>query len=117
VTNISANVLAWGTVRNIEPSRYAAGTACITVEGHQEDSRDPWIYKTADYGKTWKLITNGIPHSMLSYAHCVREDPVRQGLLYVGTENGIKFSHDDGGNWEALQTIRPNRPVYWSMVK
>ncbi len=119
-TNLTKNIpnmLSWGTVSNIEPSRYNAGTAYITVDGHQENNRDPWIYKTNDYGKTWKLITNGIPHSMLSYAHCVREDPKRQGLLYVGTENGIYVSYDDGENWDPLQFNLPHAPVYWITVQ
>ena len=119
-TNLTKNIpnmLPWGTVSNIEASRYNAGTAYFTVDGHQENNRDPWIYKTADYGKTWKLITNGIPHSMLSYAHCVREDPVRQGLLYVGTENGIYVSYDDGENWEPVQNNLPHAPVYWITVQ
>jgi photosystem II stability/assembly factor-like uncharacterized protein len=117
VTKNIPNMLSWGTVSNIEASRYNAGTAYITVDGHQENNRDPWIYKTADYGKTWKQITNGIPHSMLSYAHCVREDPVRQGLLYVGTENGIYVSYDDGANWEPLQNNLPHAPVYWITIQ
>lgn len=117
VTKNIPNMLSWGTVSNIEPSRYSAGTAYLTVDGHQVNNRDPWIYKTADFGKTWKLITNGIPHSMLSYAHCVREDPVRQGLLYVGTENGIYVSYDDGANWQPLQNNLPRAPVYWITVQ
>ncbi len=117
VTKNIPNMLPWGTVSNIEPSRYNAGTAYITVDGHQVNNRDPWIYKTTDYGKTWKLIVNGIPKSMLSYAHCVREDPVRQGLLYVGTENGIYVSYDDGGSWQALQNNLPHAPVYWITVQ
>jgi photosystem II stability/assembly factor-like uncharacterized protein len=117
VTKNIPNMLPWGTVSNIEPSRYNAGTAYITVDGHQVNNRDPWIYKTADYGKTWKLIVNGIPKSMLSYAHCVREDPVRQGLLYVGTENGIYVSYDDGANWQPLQNNLPHAPVYWITVQ
>ena len=117
VTKNISNMLAWGTVSNIEASRYNAGTAYITVDGHQVNNRDPWIYKTSDYGKTWKLITNGIPHSMLSYAHCVREDPVRQGLLYVGTENGVYVSYDDGANWQPLQMNLPHAPVYWINVQ
>src|SRR5215467_2065429 len=119
-TNLTKNIpnmLPWGTVSNIEPSRYNAGTAYLTVDGHQENNRDPWIYKTTDYGKTWKLITNGIPHTMLSYAHCVREDPTRQGLLYVGTENGIYVSYDDGANWQPLQNNLPHAPVYWITVQ
>jgi photosystem II stability/assembly factor-like uncharacterized protein len=117
VTKNIPNMLPWGTVSNIEASRYNAGTAYLTVDGHQVNNRDPWIYKTSDYGKTWKQITNGIPKSMLSYAHCVREDPVRQGLLYAGTENGIYVSYDDGNNWQALQMNLPHAPVYWITVQ
>jgi hypothetical protein len=54
---------------------------------------------------------------MLSYAHCVREDPVRQGLLYAGTENGLYVSFDDGQNWEPLQSNLPRAPVYWMVVQ
>jgi photosystem II stability/assembly factor-like uncharacterized protein len=107
----------WGTVDNIEASRYDAGTAYLTVDGHQVNNRDPWVYKTADYGKSWTLITNGIPHNMLSYAHCVREDPVRKGLLYLGTEGGLFVSFDDGKNWQPLQSGLPHAPVYWLTVQ
>ena len=119
-TNVTGNIpnmLPWGTVSNIEASRYDPGTAYITVDGHQVNNRDPWVYKTNDYGKTWKQITNGIPHNMLSYAHCVREDPTRQGLLYLGTEGGMFVSHDDGANWQPLQNNLPNAPVYWIVVQ
>ena len=87
VTKNIPNLPPWGTVGNIEPSRYDAGTAYLTVDLHQVNNRDPFVYKTTDYGKTWRAIINGIPKSMLSYAHCIREDPVRRGLLYLGTEN------------------------------
>ncbi len=117
VTKNIPNMLSWGTVSNIEASRYNAGTAYITVDGHQVNNRDPFIYKTTDYGKTWKAITNGIPHTMLSYAHCVREDLVRQGLLYVGTEGGIFVSYDDGTNWQPLQMNLPHAPVYWITIQ
>jgi photosystem II stability/assembly factor-like uncharacterized protein len=119
-TNVTKNIpgmLDWGTVSNIEPSRYDAGTAYITVDGHQVNNRDPFVFKTTDYGKTWTSITNGIPHSMLSYAHCVREDPVRKGLLYLGTENALYISFDDGKNWQPLQTELPHVPVYWMTVQ
>jgi uncharacterized membrane protein YgcG len=117
VTKNIPNMLAWGTVSNIEASRYDAGTAYITVDGHQVNNRDPFVYKTTDYGKTWTAITNGIPHSMLSYAHCVREDPVRKGLLYLGTENALYVSFDDGKNWQPLQSGLPHAPVYWIAVQ
>jgi len=119
-TNVTKNIPdlpKWGTVSNIEPSRYEAGAAYITVDFHQVNNRDPYIYKTKDYGKTWKAITNGIPRSMLSYAHCIREDPVRRGLLYAGTENGLYVSFDDGEKWEPLQGNLPRAPVYWMVIQ
>jgi photosystem II stability/assembly factor-like uncharacterized protein len=117
VTKNIPNLLDWGTVSNIEASRYDAGTAYITVDGHQVNNRDPFVYKTADYGHTWTAITNGVPHSMLSYAHCVREDPVRKGLLYLGTENALYLSFDDGKNWQPFQSGLPHAPVYWIAVQ
>jgi photosystem II stability/assembly factor-like uncharacterized protein len=117
VTKNIPNLLDWGTIDNIEPSRYDAGTAYLTVDGHQVNNRDPWVYKTTDYGKSWTLITRGIPHNMLSYAHCVREDPVRRGLLYLGTEGGLYVSFDDGKNWQPLQSGLPHAPVYWLTVQ
>jgi photosystem II stability/assembly factor-like uncharacterized protein len=119
-TNVTKNIsgmLAWGTISNIEASRYNAGVAYITVDGHQVNNRDPLIFKTTDYGKTWKSITNGIPHTMLSYAHCVREDPVRPGLLYAGTEGGLFVSYDDGANWQSFQGNLPHAPVYWITIQ
>ena len=119
-TNVTKNIPdlpPFGTVSNIEPSRYDAGTAYLTVDFHQVNNRDPFIYRTKDYGQTWKAITNGIPRSMLSYAHCVREDPSRPGLLYVGTENGLYVSFDDGEKWEPLQSNLPRVPVYWMVVQ
>ena len=117
VTKNIPNLPPWGTVGNIEPSRYDAGTAYLTVDLHQVNNRDPFVYKTTDYGETWRAITNGIPRSMLSYAHCIREDPVRRGLLYLGTENAIYVSFDDGENWQSLQTNMPHAPVYWIAVQ
>jgi photosystem II stability/assembly factor-like uncharacterized protein len=119
-SNVTKNIPGlppWGTVSNIEPSRYNAGAAYITVDLHQVNNRDPFVYKTSDYGKTWTAITNGIPHTMLSYAHCVREDPTRAGLLYLGTEGGLFVSFNDGANWEPLQANLPHAPVYWLVVQ
>ncbi len=118
--NVTANIPGlppWGTVSNIEASRWDAGSAYITVDFHQMNNRDPFIYKTADFGKTWTSITSGIPHSMLSYAHCIREDPVRRGLLFVGTENALYVSFNDGQNWQPLQNNLPHAPVYWIAIQ
>ena len=115
-TNVTKNIPGlpeWGTVYNIDASKFNAGAAYVVFDFHQVNNRDPFAYKTADYGKTWKPIVNGIPKSMLSYAHTIKEDPVRQGLLYLGTENAIYVSFDDGEHWEPLQTNLPHAPVYW----
>jgi photosystem II stability/assembly factor-like uncharacterized protein len=117
VTKNMPRLPPWGTISNIEASRHDAGAAYITVDFHQVNNRDPFVYKTKDYGKTWKLITKGVSPSMLSYAHCVREDPTRAGLLYLGTENGLYVSFDDGENWQALQSNLPHAPVYWMVVQ
>ncbi|HYN80668.1 MAG TPA: hypothetical protein VES88_04140 [Gemmatimonadaceae bacterium] len=119
-TNVTANVpglLEWGSVRHIEPSRYDAGSAYFIVDGHQENNRDPWIYRTKDFGKTWKLIVTGIPKSPLSYVHIIREDPVRRGLLYAGTENAMYVSFDDGDRWQPLQMNLPPAPVYGMVIQ
>jgi len=119
-TNVTANIPGlpeWGTVSNIEASHYDAGTAYITVDLHQVNNRDPFVYRTSDYGKTWKLITNGIPHSMLSYAHCIREDPVRPNLLFLGTENAVYVSFNQGTEWQPLQSNLPHVPVYWIAIQ
>jgi len=119
-TNVTANMAGLpplGTVSNIEPSRHDAGTCYVSVDLHQVNNRDPFIYKTTDYGKTWKSISSNIPKSMLSYVHVVREDPVRKGLLYAGTENALYISFDDGGSWVSLQNNLPHAPVHWLVIQ
>lgn len=119
-TNVTTNIPdlpPWGTVSNVEPSRYDAGTCYITVDLHQVNNRDPYVYKATDYGQSWKFISSDIPRSVLSYTHCVREDPVRKGLLYLGTENALYVSFNDGGNWLPLQTNLPHAPVHWLTIQ
>lgn len=114
-TNVTPSIPGmpeWGTVSNIAPSRWDAATAYATVDGHQVNSRAPWVLKTADYGRTWRLITAGIPNTPLSYAHWIKEDPVRRGLLYLGTENALYLSFDDGERWQPLQNNLPHAPVH-----
>jgi len=119
-TNVTANIPSlpsWGTVSNVEPSCYEAGTAYITVDFHQMNSRDPFVYKTTDYGKTWKSISSDIPKTVFSYCHWVHEDPVRKGMLYLGTENAIYISFNDGKNWLPLQNNLPQAPVHHMVVQ
>ena len=111
------NVPAWGTIANIEPSRYDAGTAYISVDLHQMGDFDPYILKTTDYGQTWQKISNGIPRSVLSFVHVVKEDPSVKGLLYAGTDNNLYVSPDDGATWTSLRLNMPPAPVYWLEVQ
>jgi photosystem II stability/assembly factor-like uncharacterized protein len=106
-----------GTISNIEPSRYAAGTAYISVDFHQVNNTDPYAFKTEDYGQTWRFLTGDIPRSVFSYVHVIREDPVRPGLLYLGTENSLFVSFDDGHRWVPLQTNLPHAPVHWLTIQ
>lgn len=113
-TDVTANMIGipeWGAVRSIAASRYDAGTAYVAVDGHQANVRDPHVYRTRDYGASFVKITNGIPSSMLSYTKVIAEDPVRPGLLYVGTENALYVSFDAGDNWQPLQNNLPAAPV------
>ena len=118
-TNVTANIPdlpEWGTISNIEPSRHAPGTAYLTVDRHQLNDTAPYVYRTTDYGRRWRSLGDGIPRSVFSYAHCVREDPVRPGLLYLGTENAVYVSFDDGGEWHELQSNLPHAPVHWLTI-
>lgn len=119
-TNVTANITGlpeWGSVRSIVPSRHADGTAYIAVDAHQVNDRDPHVFRTTDYGRTWTRITTGVPRSMLSYAKVIAEDPVRPGLLYLGTENAIYMSYDHGDQWWPLQNNLPHAPVYGIVVQ
>jgi photosystem II stability/assembly factor-like uncharacterized protein len=106
-----------GTVDSVEPSPHERGTCYVAVDLHQVDNRYPFIFKTTDYGKTWKSISSDIPKSPFSYVHVVREDPFRRGMLYAGTENGLYVSFDDGAHWRPLQSKLPHAPVYWLTVE
>ena len=119
-TNVTGNMPdlpEWLAVRSIAASRYDAGTAYVAVDGHQMNVRDPYIYRTRDYGESFEKITDGIPPSMLSYTKIIVEDTKRQGLLYVGTENAIYVSFDDGDNWQPLQNNLPAAPVSGIVVQ
>lgn len=117
--NLTANlpVPKWGTIANIEPSRYAPGTAYISVDLHQMGDFDPYILKTDDFGKTWRKISDGIPKSILSFVHVVKEDPKLKGMLYAGTDNNLYCSFDDGQNWFSLRLNMPPAPVYWLEIQ
>jgi hypothetical protein len=105
---------AWGMVSKIEPSHHEAGTAYIAVARHMMDDREPYIYKTADFGKTFTRVSGDLPNkSPLSYVRAVAESPAKKGLLYAGTGHGFYYSMDDGAHWTQLQTGLPAAPVTW----
>lgn len=99
----------WSKVGLIEASRHDANTFYAAVDRHRLDDLSPHIYRTRDGGKTWQHITRGIP--VVSYVNVVREDPVRKGLLYAGTETGVFVSFDDGDDWQPLQLNMPTASV------
>ncbi len=101
-----------GRVQNIEPSPHHAAKAYIAVNRFQLGDEQPYIYRTDDYGKTWSRLTtgqNGIPADYPT--RVVREDPVREGLLYAGTQYGAFISFDDGAHWQSFQHNLPGTPV------
>ena len=114
VTDRISDMPEYGAVRNIEASSHAEGTAYLTVDAHEMGDFAPYVYRTSDYGKTWKKIIDGIADTTnLSYCRMVKEDPVRAGLLYLGTENALYISYDEGEHWQSLQCNLPASPMYW----
>ncbi len=106
----------WSLVSLIEAGPHNAGTAYVALDCHKLDDLKPYIYKTVDFGKTWTKIISGIPDG--AYVHAVREDPVRPGLLFAGTETGIYVSFDNGANWQsAIQLNLPTTPIHDLVVK
>jgi photosystem II stability/assembly factor-like uncharacterized protein len=93
----------------IEPSRHDPGAAYVAGTRYQLDDFRPYLWKTTDYGKTWTAINAGIPGG--AYTRTIREDPVRRGLLYAGTETGVYVSFNDGARWEPLQLNLPRASV------
>jgi len=105
----------WTTITAIDVSHHQPGTVYVSGEGHRVSDRTPYLYKTTDYGKTWQRITNGIRRN--DYSWVIREDPVRPGLLYAGTETGVYISFDDGGAWQSLQANLPPVMVMQMKIK
>jgi hypothetical protein len=99
-------VTAWSRVTTVEASHFDFNGAYASVDRHQLQDFEPYIYRTRDMGKTWQKITKGLPAGV--YVHVVKEDPARQGLLFAGTEQSVFVSFDDGDNW---QPLRLNLPI------
>ena len=106
-----------GVVRSIDASKWDAAKAYIVIEHHQQGNFEPHVYKTTNYGEDWKKIVDGIADSPLSYAREILEDPVRPGLLYLGTENAIYVTFNDGDRWQSLMNNMPPAPMYDMVVQ
>jgi hypothetical protein len=92
-------------VSRVEASRFAEGTAYLTLDGHRNDDFKPYAFVTKDFGKTWTSIAGGLPDGQPVYV--IREDPKNQNLLFVGTEFGAFFSIDAGKQWSSLKLNMP----------
>ncbi|HLJ75326.1 MAG TPA: hypothetical protein VKU62_12120 [Thermoanaerobaculia bacterium] len=101
------DVTAWSKIGIIEASHFDADTAYVAVDRHRLDDFKPYIYRTHDGGRTWQRVGSDLP----AFVNVVREDPVRKGLLYAGTERGVAVSFDDGDHWQSLQMNLPATSV------
>ena len=105
----------WTLVSALEPSPHDAGTCYLTATRYKLDDLRPYVFKTSDYGRTWKRITDGLPADEIT--RVARADPNRRGLLYCGTETGVWVSLDDGGSWQPLRGNLPVVPIHDLIVK
>jgi photosystem II stability/assembly factor-like uncharacterized protein len=105
----------WALISVIEPSPHDPATAYVAATRYKSDDTAPYLFKTNDYGKTWKRITKGIRDN--DFTRVVREDPARRGLLYAGTETGVYVSHDDGGEWLSFPGTLPVVPIHDLIVQ
>jgi photosystem II stability/assembly factor-like uncharacterized protein len=117
VTKNIPNLPPWGTIQRIEPSNFEAGTSYV-VDNLREGAGDynPYVYKTGDYGQSWQFIGD-IPKSVNSTVQTIVEDPVRKGMLFLGTSNFIYISWDDGGHWTLLRNNMPPAPISWLTIQ
>ena len=99
----------WIQINSLEASPHDPGTAYLAGTMYKWDDNKPYLYRTSDYGKTWKKITNGIPDT--AFTRVIREDPNKRGLLYAGTETGMYVSFDNGERWQSLQLNLPVVPI------
>ena len=105
----------WALVSIIEPSPHDPATAYVAANRYKLDDFHPYLYKTNDYGATWTKITTGIAEN--DFTRAIREDPVRRGLLYAGTETGVHVSFDDGEHWQSLRLNLPAVPIHDLVIK
>ncbi|HNV29181.1 MAG TPA: glycosyl hydrolase [Cyclobacteriaceae bacterium] len=114
-TNVSANIPGlpqWGTIRHIDASYFDAGTCYIAVDAHYVGDFGSYVYKTSDYGTTWRRLEINLPANNSNFVNQIKEDPDKQGLLWLGTEKSLYFSPDDGKSWVHLKNNLPPVPIF-----
>jgi hypothetical protein len=99
-------LIPWSKVTQMAASHFDDQSAYASVSRFRIDDLHPYIYRTHDSGKTWQLIVKGLPDN--APVDTVREDPVRKGLLFAGTETSVWVSFDDGDHWQSLQQNLPH---------
>ena len=109
VTPPSSIMPEWIQINSIEASPNDPATAYVAATMYKYDDNRPYLYRTTDYGKTWKKIVNGIPET--TFTRVIREDPNKRGLLYAGTETGMYISFDNGERWQPMQFNLPVTPI------
>ncbi|MDX1643648.1 MAG: glycosyl hydrolase, partial [Thermoanaerobaculia bacterium] len=108
-TNVTPKGLPESMINSIEVSPHDPATAWIAVTRYKFGDFSPMAYVTRDYGASWRSIAADLPEG--SFVRVVREDPVRPGLLYAGTETGVRVSFDGGESWQSLQLDLPVVPI------
>ncbi len=115
VTKNIPNLPEWATIKCIETSPFDAAVAYLVVDNHRQDDARPYLYKTADFGKSWKKLSSSLAQDV--YLNVVREDPKARGFLYAGSERGVLMSPDDGVTWLPLKLNLPTAQVSDLVIK
>lgn len=113
--NVTPRNAPEGMINAIEVSPHDPATAYVVVSAYKMNDPEPYIYKTTNYGDSWKRIDGDLPEG--NFARVVREDKNKQGLLYAGTEGGLFISFDDGDNWQSLKLNLPVVPITDLMIR
>jgi len=120
-TDVSRNITGmpeFGTISKIDASTFDAGTAYVAVDAHLMDDMKPYIFKTTDFGATWKKVTGDLPTGHpLDYVKAVTENPNKKGMLFAGTGHAFFYSMDDGAHWTRFKDGLPPAPVTWIVVE
>jgi len=113
--NVTPRGIDRGMINSIDVSPHDPAVAYVVAMKYKEGDNTPYIYKTANYGRSWTEITDGLPES--HFARVVREDPQRADLLFAGMERGLYVSFNGGDDWQAFQTNLPVVPITDLMVR